>query len=72
MSRTKNLQHKISQTDLRMTLKNWVDANVTRNGKDELIEKLKALKRRLAEIREKGGYVMVTSAGSDITIYKIR
>jgi len=71
MSRTKNLQHKISQTDLRMTLKNWVDANVTRNGKDELIEKLKALKRRLAEIREKGGYVMVTSAGSDITIYKI-
>lgn len=52
-------------------MKNWVDANVTRNGKDELIEKLKALKRRLAEIREKGGYVMVTSAGSDITIYKI-
>lgn len=71
MSHTKRIQHKISQMDLQHCLLSWVKTNVGTASKENLVRELKVLRRRLAEMREKGGYVMVSTAGVDITIYKI-
>lgn len=71
MSHTKHINRKISQVDLRRCLVTWLNGCVTKIDKNELVANLKQLKRHLAQMREKGGYVMVSSDGADITIYKI-
>lgn len=71
MSRSRNINHKISRADLIRCLSIWVRNNAEESNKDKLVENLQALKRRLGEMREKGGYAMVSSDGADITIYKI-
>lgn len=72
MSGTKHLNQKISQSDLYQSLASWIDENCEGSDVDHLLVKLKYLKRKVAEMYEKGGYVMVSISDADITIYQIR
>lgn len=72
MADTKHLNQKISRSDLYQSLASWIGENCEGTDGDDLLAKLKYLKRKIGDICEKGGYVMVSVSNVDITIYQIR
>ena len=71
MSHTKRIQHKISQADLQVCLSSWLKEHMGSRTKENVLKELKSLKRHLTQMRERGGYVMVSVEGVDVTVYGI-